>query len=84
MTGRTRAQSTGCREVARQHGRLQRTLAELREFVDEPTEASTNAVAAEALDVLRRLTVAAEHVRRRAEQTSGGTLAAGDEMEIHR
>lgn len=59
---------TGDRDVARAHGRLQRALAELREYLDEPTETSTNHIADEAVAVLRRLTDAARHVRARADR----------------
>lgn len=59
---------TGDRDVARAHGRLQVALAVLREHWDEPTECSTDALAAEAVAVLRRLTDAALHVRARAER----------------
>ena len=58
----------GCRDLARAHTVLQRELAELREYLDEATEVSTNHIADEALDALRRLTLAARHVRARAER----------------
>jgi phage shock protein A len=63
-----RAPLTGCRQVAREHGRLQHELAELREYVDEAVETGTDQIADEAAAVLRRLTLAAQHLRRRAER----------------
>ncbi|GAA2546439.1 hypothetical protein [Pseudonocardia hydrocarbonoxydans] len=58
----------GDRGVSREHARLQAVLAALREYWDEPTERSTDHIAAEAVDVLRRLTDAARHVRARADR----------------
>jgi hypothetical protein len=62
------ASRTGCRALASAHGHLQRELAALREYVDEATERSTDQVADEAAAVMRRLAVAAQHVRARAER----------------